>query len=447
MSRQSIVNANNDKRQVLDKIGALQWKHWLNRPYNPFWATFAWPGLAERYFKKAGFDNFCDGSHLYQYPDMYYSDTFERKSDLWAKKFFANYRVEALTTMLEKTHARNMRELDGLLRSNDDIRVRINKFFEACRLYIPYLWLVLPIENYFNEQVEKKFKKHFPDDYKKIAADFSTPKKKSAYEKMLELLDAGVEFKKVRDEYGWLKSRDGFSAFYSIKDLKEIKKNHLPAQPGVSDIRLPRSLESLVEDLRELTFFRTDRTDKFYEHLNAARPLFREMAKAANIPYPTFKYYDALLLLKGVKKKHKKDFSYALYDNKYVIQDGKLYPDLNKHDTDEVKGHIAFMGVARGRAKIITHPSELKKVTKGDILVTQMTFPSFISAMQKAAAFVTDEGGITCHAAIVAREMKKPCIIATKNATKALKDGDMVEVDANIGTVKIIKKQRGKINR
>ena len=59
--------------------------------------------------------------------------------------------------------------------------------------------------------------------------------------------------------------------------------------------------------------------------------------------------------------------------------------------------------------------------------------------MKRAIAFVTDEGGITCHAAIIAREMKKPCIIGTKVATKILKDGDMVEVDANKGTVKIIK--------
>ena len=67
-----------------------------------------------------------------------------------------------------------------------------------------------------------------------------------------------------------------------------------------------------------------------------------------------------------------------------------------------------------------------------------MTFPHFIPAMEKAAAFVTDEGGILCHAAIVSREMKKPCIIATKNATKTLKDGEMVEVDAEKGTVKKI---------
>jgi pyruvate,water dikinase len=59
--------------------------------------------------------------------------------------------------------------------------------------------------------------------------------------------------------------------------------------------------------------------------------------------------------------------------------------------------------------------------------------------MQKAAAFVTDEGGITCHAAIVARELKKPCIIATKIATKVLKDGDLVEVDANNSIIRILK--------
>ena len=65
-----------------------------------------------------------------------------------------------------------------------------------------------------------------------------------------------------------------------------------------------------------------------------------------------------------------------------------------------------------------------------------MTFPNFISAMEKAAAFVTDEGGILCHAAIVAREMKKPCIIGTKIATQVLKDGELVEVDASKGIVR-----------
>ena len=98
----------------------------------------------------------------------------------------------------------------------------------------------------------------------------------------------------------------------------------------------------------------------------------------------------------------------------------------------------AYKGKVRGKVKIVYTTKDISKVQKEDILVTVMTFPHFIAAMEKAAAFVTDEGGILCHAAIVAREMKKPCIIGTKIATKILKDGDLVEVDAEKGIVKKI---------
>ena len=97
-------------------------------------------------------------------------------------------------------------------------------------------------------------------------------------------------------------------------------------------------------------------------------------------------------------------------------------------------------GVVRGSAKIVLNNHDLRKIVRGDILVVPMTTttPDCILAMKKAAAFVTDEGGITCHAAIVARELKKPCIIGTKIATKVLKDGDLVEVNGNEGKVKIL---------
>jgi len=76
---------------------------------------------------------------------------------------------------------------------------------------------------------------------------------------------------------------------------------------------------------------------------------------------------------------------------------------------------------------------------KGDILVAGQTRPTLMTAIHKAGAIVTDEGGIISHAAIISRELKKPCIIGTKIATKILKDGDLVEVDANNGIVKILK--------
>ena len=71
-----------------------------------------------------------------------------------------------------------------------------------------------------------------------------------------------------------------------------------------------------------------------------------------------------------------------------------------------------------------------------------MTTPDFVPLIRKASAIITNEGGITCHAAIVACELKKPCIVGTKIATKILRDGDLVEVDANNGVVRILERAK-----
>ena len=106
----------------------------------------------------------------------------------------------------------------------------------------------------------------------------------------------------------------------------------------------------------------------------------------------------------------------------------------------EIKGQIASKGIARGPVKIIIDMEgpEVKNFKEGDILVTSMTRPEFIPLIKKAGAIITNEGGITCHAAIISRELGIPCIISTKNATQILKDGDLVEVDADQGVVKIL---------
>ena len=76
---------------------------------------------------------------------------------------------------------------------------------------------------------------------------------------------------------------------------------------------------------------------------------------------------------------------------------------------------------------------------KGDILVAGMTSPEFIVVMRKARAVITDQGGMTAHAAIVPRELRIPCLVGTKIATQVLQDGDLVEVDADRGIVKKLK--------
>ncbi len=106
----------------------------------------------------------------------------------------------------------------------------------------------------------------------------------------------------------------------------------------------------------------------------------------------------------------------------------------------ELKGTPVCAGRVVGRVKLIESTDDMYKMEKGDILVSQITYPNLLPAMKKAAAIVTNVGGVICHAAIIARELNIPCIVGTKNATKVLKDGDMIEVNANNGIIKIVSK-------
>lgn len=100
-----------------------------------------------------------------------------------------------------------------------------------------------------------------------------------------------------------------------------------------------------------------------------------------------------------------------------------------------VSGAAASVGIASGPVKVIHSPKEIEKVLKGDILVTEMTNPDFVSAMRRAAAIVTDTGGRTSHAAIVSRELGIPCVVGTGTATHTLKTGQVVTVDGAAGKV------------
>lgn len=111
-------------------------------------------------------------------------------------------------------------------------------------------------------------------------------------------------------------------------------------------------------------------------------------------------------------------------------------PDLSDESGKILlKGETASAGVYAGAVKIVRNPSELSKVQKGDVLVTTMTTPDMVPAMQRAGAIVTNEGGMTCHAAIVSREMGTPCIVGTEHATDMLKDGEIITVHATRGIV------------
>lgn len=192
-------------------------------------------------------------------------------------------------------------------------------------------------------------------------------------------------------------------------------------------------------------------------------PLFEQICKRSSVSLLTlFNYYtlsEITKLLEEKKKldrqeiaKRKKCLAIIVKNKNYKLISGDEALRLLKKTRnnliieEQIKGNTAYPGLVRGRARIILPKgtgkfsvSAQKNFKKGDILVTSNTQPAMVPLMAKAGAIVTDIGGVTSHSAIVSRELKIPCIIGTKTATQVLKDGDLVEVDANKGIVKIIK--------
>src|SRR3989344_2104311 len=124
--------------------------------------------------------------------------------------------------------------------------------------------------------------------------------------------------------------------------------------------------------------------------------------------------------------------NYTLYSGLEAKERRKeLESQMLKNGDNQIRGTTACWGKVQGRVKVIRDRNDFVKFQQGDILVAGMTRPEHVPLLKKAAAIVTNEGGITCHAAIVSRELNIPCIIGTKVATEVLKDGDLVEVNAN----------------
>jgi len=122
---------------------------------------------------------------------------------------------------------------------------------------------------------------------------------------------------------------------------------------------------------------------------------------------------------------------------KTLFENAPQNASVSAHGTGKVllQGLPASPGIATGAVKIILDLSHLNKIQKGDILVTKMTTPDFVPAMKRATAIITDEGGMTAHAAIVSRELGIPCIVGSRKATSILSDGQVITVDAKRGVV------------
>lgn len=140
------------------------------------------------------------------------------------------------------------------------------------------------------------------------------------------------------------------------------------------------------------------------------------------------------------------DIEWALEKDKLYILQTRPVTTMKKVDSKKKKeetinlpvivtGKGASPGLVSGKAQLIDSPSKISEVDQGEVLVTRMTTPDFVPAMRKAVAIVTDEGGLTSHAAIVSRELGVVCIVGADSASKKIKSGQLITVDGNKGIV------------
>lgn len=243
-----------------------------------------------------------------------------------------------------------------------------------------------------------------------------------------------------------------------LAELKSLVNDHNESTKGImEELNFTKEERDLVETTKRYVFIRGYRTDVFNKAMFSARPLLKETAKRFGYTFKeiTFLGTEEILALFDGKKVPKEIIAeridcYGIANikgdltifSKKEVESLKQKLGLGKiiQEVTELHGSIANKGLAKGRARIVLGKEDLPKVQEGDILIAPMTEPDFVPAMERAAAFVTDEGGILCHAAIISRELDKPCITGTKNATTAIKDNDLIEVNANNGIVRILEK-------
>jgi len=406
-------------------------------------------------------------SILIKVKDHNFTSTLAAKSRFYANAMAKKLKFKNLATLSDKQLYRLYSELVEL--------------YGQFALYSIPLWLLG--EKALATEAKKILEKKSTAQLDKIYTTIITPANPSyTFKEELEILKLAKDkcfskekLQKLANNYGFIIYDNQGPNSKKVADyLKEIKtvaeKNNIEFEYAekknyygrfkrqqnkiIAGLKFNAREKNIIQALQHAALLQDMR--KYYNaYFNfKTENLFREMAKRLKTDYTLLRYLapqEMEIVWKSQKlnsdlKQRLKECVLTVENGKANVYTGKaLQPFLllKKEEADnektELRGEIASLGKTSGIARVLMSAGEIEKIKKGEVLVTPMTTPDFMTAIKKCVAIVTDEGGITCHAAIIAREMRIPCIIGTKNATRVLHDGDLVEVDADAGVVRILK--------
>jgi len=374
---------------------------------------------------------------------------------------------------LKKVQAGNLGRLSD--------RELIDLFKKLIRAQVDYVGVAhiidaigVELEKEFASTLKKELPPMDPTRFNKIFVRLITPSKISFVnreENELLAIKRGAKNKAAlarhAQKYFWLQNSYAGPKPLTADDFREKLINLKKEKPSqIKKTKLPikyhfsQALRQTISIIDYCAVWQDERKALLFKNISYAGAVLKEIAGRLDQPVEIFYYISlsetekiksladlrrmvkilterragCLIIIRGAVDKviSGPDYRRLMKTSRSLLKD-------QQHDSREIHGTVANTGMARGRVQIIRNMESLKNFKTGDILVASMTRPEYMMAIKKAAAIITDEGGLTCHAAIIARELNIPAIIGTKIATRVFKDGDMVEVRANHGIIRILK--------
>ncbi len=352
--------------------------------------------------------------------------------------------------------------------SNKQLKEQLTEFYELYETFWVY-GFIPEISNWGGEKIlMDHINEHYSNDFNEMFEVLTAPEQLSFYQvEEKELLTEDLQ--KHAQKYFWINNSYGGVNFVTPKMFKKrkaelsqdkldeinnflgkIKKRKEEVQ---NKFNISEEIVVLASKLSYSIWWQDLRKKYIFMALHIIHHFATEIANRNKISLQDIELYEPKELLKLAETGNKINLterkegymSYYHQDKNFISykfgeEANKIMGQYTNVEVDknikEIKGLSTSKGKITGKVRILSGSRHFDSMRDGEILVTSMTSPEFIVAMRKAAAIITDEGGITCHAAIVSRELGLPCVVATKIATRVLKTGDLVEVDAYEGTVK-----------
>jgi len=322
----------------------------------------------------------------------------------------------------------------------------LQAYLDYCVQLATSLWVVEDVSGLFRKHVEHLVG---PAEAPAVIGAYSQPSQKAAPLRISEALatmsSEGERAHYLATEFPWIGSSEPFTVPYGAADFAQLAANRQAApQPAVeSSYRLPET--ALIQQYQTALYLK-DRRDEFRRRgFHAGWPLMSQLATRLGLTtaqlsllLPDDLSRDGLAALAAARST---GYSVEYYGGAISVQAGQAASAGDQRPAPtgrEVRGAVGCRGRVQGEVQIIRGRDDVRRFERGRVLVAVTTNPHHLMAMQRAIAFVTDEGGIGCHAAIVAREFGKPCIVGTGDATQVLRDGDTVDVDADRGVVTVL---------